>query len=89
LVNEGYLREFILNPGLSSEVRVQRQPETIDEHSGSTLIQYQEVSAIFKNSPLEGTTAKERTLYVNEAQRDDYPAMATYPPTPPDGPVFF
>jgi len=52
---------------------VQRQPETIDEHPDNTLIQYQEVNAIFRNSPIEGTTAKERILYVNEAQRDDYP----------------
>ena len=57
------LLKFILNPGLPSEVRVQRQPEAIDEHPGSTLIQYREITAIFKNSPIEGTTAKERTLY--------------------------
>ena len=50
LVNEEYLREFILNHELPSEVRVQRQPEAPVEHLGSTLVQYQEVDVIFDNS---------------------------------------
>ena len=33
--NEGYLPEFILNPEQPSEIRVQRQPNTLDEHIGS------------------------------------------------------
>jgi len=46
---------------------VQRQPEIIDEHSCNILVQYREINSIFRNSPIEGSTAKERTLYVNEA----------------------
>jgi len=56
---------------------------------GNTLFQYQGINAIFENSPIEGTTAKERTLYVNEVRRDDYPTIMTLPFTPPDRPVFF
>jgi len=58
----GYLQEFVLNPKLRSEVRVQRQPEAPAEHCGCTLVQYQEVNAIFRNSPIEGTSNKEKTL---------------------------
>ena len=68
---------------------MQRQPETIDEHPGSALVQYQEVNAIFENSPIEGTTTKERTIYVNKAQRGNYPAIVTRPPISPDRPVSF
>ena len=38
LVNERYLQEFVLNPGLLLEVRVQRQPEAPNKHPGSTLV---------------------------------------------------
>jgi len=58
LVNKGYLREFILNLGLPSEVRMRKQPKTIDEHRGSALVQYREVNIIFRTSSVEGTTAK-------------------------------
>jgi len=77
LVNEGYLRKFILNPGLPSEVRAQRQPQAPADHLGSTLVQCREVNAIFDNSPIEDTTTKERTIYVNEACRDSHPAIVT------------
>jgi len=89
LVNEGYLREFILNLELPSEIRVQRQPGTIDEHSSSTLVQDKKVNATFGNSPMEGTTTKERTIYANEALRDNYPTIMTRPPTSPGSPVSF
>jgi len=46
------------------------------------------VNAIFSNSPIEGTTTKERTLYVNEARRDSHPAIVTHPSTSAGGPVF-
>ena len=72
-----------------AELDANQQPETIDEHLGSTLVQYREVNAIFRNSPIEGTTAKERTLCVNETRRGDYPAIVTRPPAPPSGSVFF
>ena len=47
------------------------------------------MNAIFGSSPIEGTTIKERTIYVNKARRDNYPAIATRPPTSLDGPAFF
>ena len=83
MVNEGYLREFILNPGLPSEVRVLRQPEAAAEHLGSTLVQCREVNAIFGNFPIEGTITNKRTLYVNEGRRDSHPIPVI------GGPVFF
>jgi len=52
LINKGYIWEFILNPERPSEVRVQRQSETIDEQVGSTLVQYRKVNAIFGNSSI-------------------------------------
>ena len=54
-------------------------PEAPAEDLGSTLIQYREVNAIFKNSPIEGTTSKETTIYVNEARRDNHLATMTHP----------
>jgi len=89
LVNQGYLREFIFNFIQLSEIRVQRQPKTMDECPGSDLIQYREVNAIFGTSPVEGTTAKGRAIYVNEARRDSYLAILTCPPSPLDIFVFF
>jgi len=89
LINERYLQEFVLNPRLPSEVRVQRQPEAPTEHAGSTSVQYREVNTIFGNSLIEGTTNKERIIYVNEVQRDNHLATMTRPPTFPGGPVFF
>ena len=55
---------------------------------GNTLVQYREVNTIFENSPVEGTATKERTIYVNEAQRDNYLAIMTHLPTSPGMPVF-
>jgi len=65
---------------------VQKQPETIGEQRGNTLIQYRAVNAIFETIPVEGTTVKGRTIHVNEAQRDNYPAVLTYPPSLLTGP---
>jgi len=42
---EEFLQEFILNPGLPSEIRTQRQLETTDEHPSIALVQYREVNA--------------------------------------------
>jgi len=68
---------------------VHKQPETRDEHAGSTLIQCKEVNTIFGTSLVEGTTMKGRTIYVNEAWRDNYLAILTCPPSPLGRPVFF
>jgi len=38
-----------------------------------------EVNVIFGTSLIEGTTAKEMAIYVNEARRDDYRAILTSP----------
>ena len=56
LMDWGYLKEFILNPGQSSEVKVQkRAPETqIGDLSSHTLVSYKEVEALFGACPLEG-----------------------------------
>ena len=47
------------------------------------------MNVIFGNSSIEGTTTKERTIYVNEARRDNHQAIVTRPPTSPGGPIFF
>jgi len=47
------------------------------------------VNTIFGSSLIEDTTTKERTVYVNEAWRDNYPTIVTRPPTSPGKPVFF
>jgi len=51
--------------------------------------QYREVNVILRTSPVEGTTAKGKTIYVNEAQRDSYPVVLTRPPSPLGRSVFF
>jgi len=48
-----------------------------------------EVNAIFRTSPIKGTTAKGRTIYFNEARRDNYPAILTCPPSLLGRLVFF
>ena len=68
---------------------MQRQHEALAEHLGSTFVQYWEVYAIFGNSPIEGTTTKEMTIYVNEAHMDNHPTIVTCPSTSPGRPVFF
>ena len=83
LVNEGYLQEFILDPRLPSKIRVQRQPKSTDENLGKTFVQYREGERHLRNSPKEGTSTKERTIYINEARRDNYPAIVTCPSTSP------
>ena len=66
-----------------------RQPEITDKHPSNTLVQYREVNVIFKNSPIKGIATKERTIYVNEAQRDNYLTIVTRPPTSSDRLVSF
>ena len=68
---------------------MQRQLGTTNEHPSSTLIQYREVNTIFRNSPMKGTIIKEKTIYINEARRDNYPAIVNCPPTSPGRPVSF
>ena len=48
-----------------------------------------EMNVIFGTSPIEGITAKEITIYINEARRNDYPAILTSPPSSPGMPIFF
>ena len=38
---------------------------------------------------MEGTTTKEKTIYVNEAWRDNYLAIISRPPTSPGKPISF
>ena len=68
---------------------MQRQLETTGEHAGNTLVQYMEVNAILGNSPVEGTTTKEGTIYINETRRDNYMKIVTHLTTSSGMPVFF
>ena len=47
------------------------------------------MNAIFKNSPIEGATTKERTIYIKETQRDNYLPIVILPPTSLDRPISF
>ena len=92
LVNRGYLKEFILNPGQPSETRVQKDaPEASQQEDqvSRTLIQYREVNTIFGASPIEGITAKEKAFYINEARRSIYPTMLTNSPLSSSRPISF
>jgi len=68
---------------------VQRELPPLDGLTSNALIQYKEVNVIFSTSPTEGTTTKGRDIYVNEAQRDNYPTILTRPPSPLGMPIFF
>ena len=68
---------------------MQRQLKTTDEHPSNALVQYRKVNAIFGNSPMDGTTTKEKTIFINEARRDNYQAIVTGPPTSPGRLVSF
>jgi len=81
LINQGYLREFVLNPVQPSKIKVQKEPPPQVGQAGNTLIQSRELNAIFATSPIDGTTRKRRVIYVNEAQKDGYPAILTSPPS--------
>jgi len=87
-VNQGYLKEFILDPGQPSEVSVHKEnPETSqpEGHATQALIHYHEVNAIFSASSIEGTIKNERAIYVNMARR----MVLTGPPSTPGRPITF
>jgi len=47
------------------------------------LIDYKEVKTIFGACLLEGTTSKEKAIYINEARRSNYPTLLIgLPPFP-------
>jgi len=92
LINQGYLKEFILNPGEPSEVKVQKEaPEAQHQKSQTSrdLVNYREVDGIFGACPLEGTTSRKRSVYINEACRTEYPAVLVGPPLTPSRPIMF
>jgi len=41
------------------------------------------VNAIFETPRKKAPAQKKRTIYINEARRDNYPAIVTCPPTSP------
>ena len=87
-MNQGYLKEFIIDPEQPSEVTVHREtPETSrpERQDNIALIHYREVNAIFGASLIEGITAKERAIYVNMAHR----IVLTGPPSTPSRPITF
>lgn len=71
-MNRRYLKKFILDPRQHSEARVHRDaPKTSRPKGQATqaLFHYRELNAIFGFSLIEGTTVKERAIYVNMARR--------------------
>ena len=65
------------------------EPRPQDDQTGSALIEYKEVNAIFETSLIEGTRTKERVIYVNEARKNNYPTTLTSPPSPLGRPIYF
>ena len=49
--------------------------------ANNALVSYKEVEAIFGACPLEGTSSKEKAIYINEARRSNYPTGADRPPS--------
>jgi len=68
---------------------VQRELPPQDGQAGNALIQYKEVNVIFSTSLIKGTIVKGRVIYVNEAQRDNYPTILTCLTSPLDRIIFF
>jgi len=62
-------------------------------HLGSqvnwTLFQYQEIKAILGSSPIEGTTTKEKAIYINKAHMSKYPTVLIGMPLTPSRPISF
>ena len=70
LVNRGYLKEFILNPGQPSKVKVQKETTKDQQQrnvANHALVKNLEVDVIFDACPLEDTP-RERAIYINEAR---------------------
>ena len=87
-MNQGYLKEFILDPEQPSEVRVHKEnleTSQLEGHATQALIHYQEVNASFSASSIEGTIKKKRAIYVNMARR----MVITGPPSTPGKPITF
>ena len=85
-MNLGYLKKFILNPGQPSKARVQRdvsETSRLEGQATRALVYCREVNAIFGASPIEGTTTKERAIYVNMGCR----MVLTGPPSIPSRPI--
>ena len=92
LVNRGYLKEFILNLGEPSEVKVRKEAPKAQQWKSSTshaLVYYEEVDAILGAYPLEGITSRERSMYINEAHRANYPMVLIGPSLTPSKPFIF
>jgi len=79
LVNPGYLQEFVANPGQLLETKVRKGPPEVPQPE-SRAIQYREIDVIFGASPIEGTSSRERVIYINKAHKSKYPTVLTSQP---------
>ena len=66
---------------------MKRGPEVPQQESQA--IQYLEVDTIFDASPIEGTTSREKAIYIKKARRSKYPMVLTGPPLTPSRPISF
>ena len=65
-----------------------KAPQQEDPTSRS-FVSYREVDVIFGAYPLEGTTSREKVIYINEACRSNYPMMLIVPPPFPSRSISF
>ena len=54
----------------------------------SALVSYK-VDTIFDACPIKGTTSKEKSIYINETRKSNYPTVLTGPPRFPSRPITF
>jgi len=59
------------------------------ENSDESLVHYPNVDAIYDSCPLEGMTSRERSIYINEARRTNYPTIMTGPLLTSSKPIMF
>ena len=91
LINRGYLKKFILNLGQPSKVKLQKEifeDQQQRNPASNALVIYRETGVIFGASPLEGTTSREKAIYI-EARRSNYPTVLIGPPLFPSRRISF
>ena len=62
---------------MQKEALEAQQRKSLTSHAP---VNYRGVDAIFRTYSLEGTTSKERSIYINEAHRASYSTVLTGPP---------
>ena len=91
LLQQGYLKQYTLAPGIVPNPAPKKSAPAPGSGKGKDKgpATYKMVSAIFGATPVEGTSSKERIIYVNQAWMDQDSTSYTSPPLPPSEPITF